>query len=73
MVETSGHSDIFPSGIPIGKVESIGQSSDGMSQSLKVHLAVDFTTIRNVSVITNYDHAEKKKLEFVADSLMNID
>ena len=73
VVETSGHSDIFPSGIPIGKVESFGQSSDGMSQSLKVHLAVDFTTIRNVSVITNYDHAEKKKLEFVADSLMNID
>jgi len=36
-------------------------------------LAVDFTTIRNVSVITNYDHAEKKKLEFVADSLMNLD
>ena len=73
VVETSGHSDIFPSGIPLGKVESFGQSSDGMSQSLKVHLAVDFTTIRNVSVITNYDHAEKKKLEFVADSLMNLD
>lgn len=73
VVETSGHSDIFPSGIPIGKVESIGQSSDGMSQSIKVHLAVDFSSIHDVSVITNYDHAEKKKLEFVADSLMNLD
>lgn len=73
VVETSGHSDIFPSGIPLGKVESLGLSSDGMSQSIKVHLAVDFSTVRNVSVITNYDHAEKRKLEFVADSLMNID
>ena len=73
VVETNGHSDIFPSGIPLGTVESMGQSDDGMSQRLKVKLAVDFTSIRNVSVITNYHHAEKRTLEYQADSLMSIE
>jgi len=73
VVETSGHSDIFPSGIPLGTVEEVGQSPDGMSLSIRVKLAVDYTSLRNVSVITNYDHAEKKTLEYEADSLMNIE
>ena len=51
----------------------MGQSDDGMSQRLKVKLAVDFTSIRNVSVITNYHHAEKRTLEYQADSLMSIE
>lgn len=73
VVETNGHSDIFPSGIPLGKVVSMGQSDDGLSQKLKVLLAVDYTSVHNVSVITNYHHAEKRTLEFVADSLMNLE
>ena len=73
VVETNGHSDIFPSGIPLGKVERMGQSDDGLSQKLTVKLAVDYTSVRNVSVITNYHHAEKRTLEFQADSLMSIE
>lgn len=72
IVETNGFSDIFPSGIPIGTVESTEQSSDGLAYTLKVRLAVDFASVRNVSVITNYNHAEKTRLEYHADSLMNI-
>lgn len=73
LVETSGFSDIFPSGIPVGRVESVETSDDGLSQSIRVRLAVDYTSVRNVSVITNYDHAEKRELEYEADSLMNLD
>ena len=71
-VETNGFSDIFPSGIPIGTVESTEQSTDGLAYTIKIRLAVDFASVRNVSVITNYNHAEKTRLEFQADSLMNI-
>ena len=71
-VETNGFSDIFPSGIPIGTVEDTEQSADGLTHTLKIHLAVDFASLRNVSVITNYNHAEKTQLEFLADSLMSL-
>ena len=70
-VETNGFSDIFPSGIPVGTVQNVEQSADGLSHKLKINLAVDFSSVRNVSIITNYHHAEKKKLETMADSLMN--
>ena len=72
IVETSGHSDIFPSGVPLGRVEEVGQAPDGMSLSIKVRLSVDFTSVRNASIITNYNHAEKRKLEYEADSIMSI-
>ncbi len=71
-VETNGYSDIFPSGIPIGTVQQAEPSADGLSHTLKIRLAVDFATVRNVSIITNYHHAEKKQLEFVADSIMTL-
>lgn len=73
IVETNGHSDIFPSGIPLGQVERMGHSDDGLSQKLTVKLAVDFSSVHNVSVITNYHHAEKRTLEFLADSLMTLE
>lgn len=72
VVETSGHSDIFPSGIPLGKVESVETAADGLSLMIKVRLSVDYTTVRNVSIITNYSHAEKRELEYEADSLMSV-
>lgn len=70
MVETNGYSDIFPEGIPIGKVRKVKDSSDGMSYSLEVALFTDFKTLRNVSVITNYTKPERQALEAKADSLM---
>lgn len=70
-VETNGYSDIFPEGIPIGRVFSVGDSPDGMSYRLGVRLAVDFGTLRNVSVITNYTQPERQELESQADSLVS--
>lgn len=70
-VETNGYSDIFPEGIPVGKVVKIGDSDDGMSYRLTVKLGANFKTLRNVSVITGYSHPERDELEQKADSLMS--
>lgn len=69
-IETNGYSDIFPEGILIGQLERAGDSPDGMSYRLKVKLAVDFSTLRNVSVIAGYTKPERKQLEEHADSVL---
>ena len=66
-VETNGYSDIFPEGLPIGKVTKVLDSSDGLSYMLTVELFTDFATLRNVSVITNYTHADRRELERKAE------
>lgn len=68
VVETNGYSEVFPAGIPIGKILDVGDSPDGLSFMLKVQLFTDFSTLRDVCVITNYSRAEKKLLEQKADS-----
>jgi rod shape-determining protein MreC len=68
VVETNGYSEVFPAGIPIGKILDVGDSPDGLSFMLKVQLFTDFSTLRDVSVITNYSREEKKLLEQKADS-----
>lgn len=70
IVETNGFSDIFPEGIPIGRVVTVGNSTDGMSYRMAVKLFPDFKVLRNVSVITNYSQPERIQLEQVADSQM---
>lgn len=69
-VETNGFSDIFPAGIPIGQVIHMEDSSDGLAYILTVKLSTDFSNLRDVSVITNYHHAERQLLELKADSIM---
>lgn len=69
LVETNGYSDIFPADIPIGKVVDVKPAADGLTNTLTVELSTDFSSLRNVSVITNYTHAEKRNLEQYADSL----
>lgn len=66
VVETNGFSDIFPPGLPIGMVHRINDSTDGISYMLRVKLFTNFTTLRNVSVITNYQSAERRQLEETA-------
>ena len=63
IVETNGFSDIFPSGLPIGKVQRTEDSDDGMSYLLRIKLFANFATLRNVSVITNYHSSERRLLE----------
>lgn len=67
VVETNGFSDIFPPGLPIGMVHRINDSTDGISYMLRVKLFTNFTTLRNVSVITNYQSAERRQLEEMAE------
>ena len=68
IVETNGYSDIFPPGLPIGMVQKIGDSPDGMSYFLRVKLFANFSTLREVSVITNYSSPERRILEEMAEN-----
>lgn len=71
LVETNGFSDIFPEHIPIGKVEKIDDSADGLSYLLTVKLFTDFSNLRNVTVITNYTREERKSLESKVEGLLS--
>ena len=61
-VETSGYSAIFPPGITVGRIVSIGNSADGLSYRLRIKLSTDFGCLRDVSVITDKDFAERMQL-----------
>ena len=62
-VVTSGHSAVFPSGIPVGTVEDIADSHDGLSYSLKVKLFTDFGKLNDVRVIAKKGQEEQGTLE----------
>ena len=63
VVETNGYSDIFPEGISVGRVEAVNDANDGMTYELTIRLSTDFSTLRNVSVLTGYQSTERKRLE----------
>lgn len=62
-VVTSGHSAVFPGGIPIGAIEEITDSQDGLSYQLKVKLFTDFARLNDVRVIVRKGQEEQIKLE----------
>ena len=62
-VVTSGHSAIFPEGVPVGVVEYREDSHDGLSYHLKIRLFTDFARLSDVSVIRYEGHAEQAALE----------
>ena len=62
-IVTSGHSAVFPPGIPIGTVEEIGDSHDGLSYLLKVKLFTDFGRLNDVRVIAREGQQEQLELE----------
>ncbi|MBR1448911.1 MAG: rod shape-determining protein MreC [Prevotella sp.] len=69
-LETSGFSAIFPSGISVGKIVDVEDSPDGMSYRLHILLSTDFSTLRDVCVITDKSMIERMHLEKAAlDSL----
>lgn len=53
IVETSGYSAIFPSGIIVGQIQHVYNSSDGLSYRVQVKLTTDFGSLRDVCVIDN--------------------
>ena len=62
-IVTSGHSAVFPGGIPIGIVEDISDSHDGLSYLLKVKLFTDFGRLNDVRVIAQKGQEEQLELE----------
>lgn len=62
-VVTSGHSTVFPGGIPVGTVEDITDSHDGLSYLLKVKLFTDFGRLDDVRVISRKGQYEQRQLE----------
>lgn len=58
VVETSGYSAVFPPGIFVGRIRSIGNSNDGQSYRLEVTLGTNFANLRDVSVVTTPYKAE---------------
>lgn len=62
-IVTSGHSAVFPPGIPVGTVEDMSDSHDGLSYLLKVKLFTDFGRLNDVRVIARQGYEEQKRLE----------
>lgn len=69
IVETSGFSSVFPSGIFVGKVAAIENSDDGLSYKLQIQLGTDFSRLQDVSVVRQRFQSELRSLEQRADSL----
>ena len=61
-VVTSGYSAIFPAGVPIGRIRASEKSPDGVSYRLKIKLATDFGSLRDVCVIDNSVMNERLEL-----------
>lgn len=62
-VVTSGFSSIFPANIPVGTIETLEESQDGMFYRAKVKLFVDFGSLSSVFIVGNNGHSEQKELE----------
>lgn len=65
---TSGHSLVFPEGIPVGIVIGQSRDTDDNFFSLKVELLTDFATLSTVRVIENF---LKDEIEEVETDLVN--
>lgn len=62
-IVTSGHSAVFPGGIPVGIVEDMTDSHDGLSYLLKVKLFTDFGKLNDVRIIAQKGQEEQLELE----------
>ena len=62
-IVTSGHSAVFPSGIPVGTIDDIADSHDGLSYLLRVKLFTDFARLNDVRVIAQKGQEEQLELE----------
>ena len=62
-VVTSGHSAIFPEGIPVGTIDKIEDSADGMFYRARVELFTNFATLSSVFIVTKEGYEEQKELE----------
>lgn len=54
LILTSGLSNTYPKGLPIGKVTEVNPDNYGVSQKAKIDLFIDLNTIEEVLVITDF-------------------
>ena len=59
-IVTSGYSAVFPPGIPVGSIEDMSDSHDGLSYLLKVKLFTDFARLGDVRIIGRKGSEEQK-------------
>lgn len=62
-IVTSGHSAVFPEGIPVGVVDDMNDSHDGLSYLLRIKLFTDFARLNDVRVLSFDQKEEWKNLE----------
>ena len=62
-IVTSGYSAVFPAGIPVGIIDDMKDSHDGLSYLLKVKLFTDFAKLNDVQVISSTTGTEQVHLE----------
>lgn len=62
-IVTSGHSLIFPPGIPVGTILSQKKDDDDNFYTLQIKLLTDFTTLSTVRVISNAYRDEINQIE----------
>lgn len=62
-VVTSGFSSIFPGDLPVGTVERIDDSADGMFYTVRVKLFVDFSKLTSVFIVGSENYEEQSYLE----------
>jgi rod shape-determining protein MreC len=63
LVETSGFSAMFPSGVPIGKVRSFEVADGDNFHSIEVELFTDMQSVEVVYVVNNMMRLEQTQLE----------
>lgn len=63
LVVTSGHSAIFPEGIPLGTVEEVEYIEGDSYYQIKVLLSVDFNKLSYIEAIENRNRSEQLMLE----------
>ena len=62
-IVTSGYSAVFPAGIPVGIIDDMKDSQDGLSYLLKFKLFTDFAKLNDVQVISSTTGTEQVHLE----------
>lgn len=62
-VVTSTYSDLYPAGIPLGKVSNLHAKGGGFFLNMEVNLSVDFSKLQYVYVVNNKLSLERAQLE----------
>lgn len=65
-IVTSGYSEVFPEGVPVGQIGRVTESKDGLSYCLQVALATDFGNLTEVRVVAKSFSPEREVLEETA-------